>query len=76
MDDTMEEQDRKDAIACFRLYDVDAYEDDGNVYVKIPIYGKLFPRETHVAVSKAEVMNRATLWREDREERIITFSLS
>ena len=65
MDKAMEEQEREDAIEWYRSSDVNAYEDDGNVYVVIPN-----DDETHVMVSSGEVVYRAILWRENQEEEV------
>ena len=59
--------DIKDALAWFRLHDVEAYTDDyGGFYVVISrvLHVQLNDDDIHVLISPSEVSYRADLWRE------------
>ena len=64
---TNEEREIKDALAWFRLHDVEAYRDEyGGFYVVISsvLHVQLNDDDIHVLISPAEVSYRADLWRE------------
>ena len=64
---TNEEREIKDALAWFRLHDVEAYTDEyGGFYVVISrvLHVQLNDDDIHVLISPAEVSYRADLWRE------------
>ena len=64
---TNEEREIKDALAWFRLHDVEAYTDEyGVFYVVISrvLHVQLNDDDIHVLISPAEVSYRADLWRE------------
>ena len=68
-DDLINEQnpDIKDALAWFKLHDVEAYtDDDGGFYVVISrvLHVQLIDDDIHVLISPSEVSYRADLWRE------------
>ena len=68
-DDLINEQnpDIKDALAWFKLHDVEAYtDDDGGFYVVISrvLHVQLNDNDIHVLISPSEVSYRADLWRE------------
>ena len=68
-DDLINEQnpDIKDALAWFRLHDVEAYTDDyGGFYVVISrvLHVQLNDDDIHLLISPSEVSYRADLWRE------------
>tara|TARA_Y100000114_G_C11551088_1_gene227198 strand:+ start:39 stop:311 length:273 start_codon:yes stop_codon:yes gene_type:complete len=68
-DDLINEQnpDIKDALAWFKLHDVEAYtDDDGGFYVVISrvLHVQLNDDDIHVLISPSEVSYRADLWRE------------
>tara|TARA_R110002020_G_scaffold313755_2_gene528985 strand:+ start:662 stop:904 length:243 start_codon:yes stop_codon:yes gene_type:complete len=61
----------KDALAWFRLHDVEAYTDDyGGFYVVISrvLHVQLNDDDIHVLISPSEVSYRADLWREFRDK--------
>ena len=64
---TNEEREIKDALAWFKLHDVEAYtDDDGGFYVVISrvLHVQLNDDDIHVLISPSEVSYRADLWRE------------
>ena len=64
---TNEEREIKDALAWFKLHDVEAYTDDyGGFYVVISrvLHVQLNDDDIHVLISPSEVSYRADLWRE------------
>ena len=64
---TNEEREIKDALAWFRLHDVEAYTDEyGGFYVVISrvLHVQLNDDDIHVLISPSEVSYRADLWRE------------
>ena len=64
---TNEEREIKDALAWFRLHEVEAYTDEyGGFYVVISrvLHVQLNDDDIHVLISPAEVSYRADLWRE------------
>lgn len=64
---TNEEREIKDALAWFKLHDVEAYTDEyGGFYVVISrvLHVQLNDDDIHVLISPAEVSYRADLWRE------------
>ena len=64
---TNEEREIKDALAWFRLHDVEAYTDEyGGFYGVISrvLHVQLNDDDIHVLISPAEVSYRADLWRE------------
>ena len=64
---TNEEREIKDALAWFRLHDVEAYTDEyGGLYVVISrvLHVQLNDDDIHVLISPSEVSYRADLWRE------------
>tara|TARA_R100000322_G_C5320955_1_gene160487 strand:- start:248 stop:520 length:273 start_codon:yes stop_codon:yes gene_type:complete len=68
-DDLINEQnpDIKDALAWFKLHDVESYtDDDGGFYVVISrvLHVQLNDDDIHVLISPSEVSYRADLWRE------------
>ena len=64
---TNEEREIKDALAWFKLHDVEAYTDEyGGFYVVISrvLHVQLNDDDIHVLISPSEVSYRADLWRE------------
>ena len=62
-----ENPDIRDALAWFRLHDVEAYTDEyGGFYVVISrvLHVQLNDDDIHVLISPSEVSYRADLWRE------------
>ena len=62
-----EQKEIEDAIAWFRLHDVEAYTDEyGGFYVIISrvLHVQLNDDDIHVLISPSEVSYRADLWRE------------
>jgi hypothetical protein len=62
-----EQKEIEDAIAWFRLHDVEAYTDEyGGFYVVISrvLHVQLNDDDIHVLISPSEVSYRADLWRE------------
>ena len=64
---TNEEREIKDALAWFKLHDVEAYTDEyGGFYVVISrvLHVQLNDDDIHVLISPSEVSYRADLWRD------------
>ena len=62
-----EQKEIEDAIAWFKLHDVEAYTDEyGGFYVVISrvLHVQLNDDDIHVLISPSEVSYRADLWRE------------
>ena len=63
--------DIRDALAWFRLHDVEAYTDDyGGFYVVISrvLHVQLNDDDIHLLISPSEVSYRADLWREFKDK--------
>ena len=66
-----EQKEIEDAIAWFRLHDVEAYTDEyGGFYVVISrvLHVQLNDDDIHVLISPSEVSYRADLWREFKDK--------
>jgi len=66
-EDLREKQEIRDAIAWFKLHDVEAYTDDDNGFYVV-ITHELNRDDIHLLISTSEVSYRADLWKEFKLE--------
>mgnify|MGYP000409694266 CR=1 FL=1 len=66
-DSLREKQEIRDAIAWFKLHDVEAYTDDDNGFYVV-ITHELNRDDIHLLISTSEVSYRADLWKEFKLE--------